>query len=110
MGLYERDYIQYSRSSGTFAARVYGWMTAGLGVTTLVSLGLYFSGWYRMLAPFWWVWCFATLGVSLYINAKIDRLSVPSVMKLLLVYSLLDGLFFGTIVPIYAYQYAGGGR
>lgn len=109
MGLYDRDYyIQDSRSSGTFASRVYGWMTAGLGVTTFVSLGLYFSGLYRVLFPFWWVWCLATLGVSLYINAKIDRLSVPSVMRLFLLYSFLDGLFFGTLVPVYAYQYGGG--
>lgn len=108
MGLYDRDYVQTSRSSGTFASRVYGWMTVGLGVTTLVSLSLYFSGLYRALFPLWWVWCFATFGVSLYINARLDRMSVPSVARSFLLYSVLDGLLFGTLVPVYAYQYGGG--
>lgn len=108
MGLYDRDYVQTSRLPGTFASRVYGWMTAGLAVTTLVSLGLYFSGLYLSLFSFWWVWCLATLGVSFFINARVDRLSVPAVSGLFLVYSVLEGLFLGTLVPVYAYQYGGG--
>ncbi|AAF73714.1 hypothetical protein CP_0890 [Chlamydia pneumoniae AR39] len=76
MGLYDRDYIQDSRVQGTFASRVYRWMTAGLIVTSCVALGLYFSGLYRSLFSFWWVWCFATLGVSFFINSKIQTLSV----------------------------------
>ncbi|BAE80999.1 transport permease [Chlamydia felis Fe/C-56] len=108
MGLYDRDYAQESRLPGTFTSRVYGWMTAGLAVTTFVSLGLYFSGMYKSLFAFWWVWCIATLGVSFYINAKIHKLSVPAVMGLFLAYSALEGLFFGTLVPVYAAQYGGG--
>lgn len=107
MGLYDRDYAQETRLSGTFSSRVYGWMTAGLAITTFVSLGLYFSGFYRILFPLWWVWCLATLGVSLYINARIHKLSVPAVMGLFLTYSALEGLFFGTLVPVYAFQYGG---
>ncbi|EPP37869.1 Inner membrane protein YbhL [Chlamydia avium] len=107
MGLYDRDYAQESRLSGTFTSRVYGWMTAGLAITTFVSLGLYFSGLYRVLFSLWWIWCIATLGVSFYINSKIHKLSVPAVMGLFLTYSALEGLFFGTLVPVYALQYGG---
>lgn len=108
MGLYDRDYVQESRLPGTFTSRVYGWMTAGLAVTTCVSLGLYFSGMYKTLFSFWWVWCIATLGISFCISAMIHKLSVPAVMGLFLVYSALEGLFFGTLVPVYAAQYGGG--
>lgn len=108
MGWRDLDYVQDSRYQGTFASRVYGWMTAGLAVTAVVSLGLYFSGFYRTLFPLWWIWCFATLGVSFFINARIHSLSVPAVMGLFLAYSVLEGLFFGTVVPIYVAQYGGG--
>nr|CRI43113.1 Uncharacterized protein TC_0206 [Chlamydia pneumoniae] len=108
MGLYDRDYIQDSRVQGTFASRVYGWMTAGLIVTSCVALGLYFSGLYRSLSSFWWVWCFATLGVSFFINSKIQTLSVSAVGGLFLLYSTLEGMFFGTLLPVYAAQYGGG--
>lgn len=107
MGLYDRDYIQEYRVPGTFASRVYGWMAMGLAVTTVVSLGLYFTGLYRALFSLWWIWCFATLGLSFFINAKINQLSVPAVMGLFLAYSVLEGMFFGTIVPVYAMQYGG---
>ncbi|MBQ8498534.1 Bax inhibitor-1/YccA family protein [Chlamydia sp.] len=108
MGLYDRDYAQDSRLPGTFSSRVYGWMTAGLAVTALTSLGLYATGAYRTLFSLWWVWCFATLGVSFYIQAQIQRLSVPAVMGLFLAYSVLEGMFFGTMVPVYAAQFGGG--
>ncbi|WP_276815941.1 Bax inhibitor-1/YccA family protein [Chlamydia gallinacea] len=107
MGLYDRDYAQESRMSGTFVSRVYGWMTAGLAITTFVALGLYFSGLYRSLFSLWWIWFPATLGVSFYINAKIHKLSVPAVAGLFVTYSVLDGLFFGTLVPVYALHYGG---
>lgn len=108
MGLYDRDYIQESRLPGTFASGVYSWMTAGLAVTTFVSLGLYYSGLYRSLFAFWWIWCLGTLGVSFFINARLQTLSLPAVMSLFLVYSVLEGMFFGTVLPIYAAQYGGG--
>ncbi|ANH78764.1 Bax inhibitor-1/YccA family protein [Candidatus Chlamydia sanziniae] len=108
MGLYDRDYIQDSRLQGTFASRVYGWMTAGLAVTTFFALGLYFTGLYKSLFSFWWIWCFATLGVSFFINAKIQKLSLPAVMGLFIAYSALEGMFFGTLLPVYAIQYGGG--
>ncbi|WP_100934166.1 Bax inhibitor-1/YccA family protein [Candidatus Chlamydia corallus] len=108
MGLYDRDYIQDSRLQGTFASRVYGWMTAGLIVTSCVALCLYFSGLYRSLFSFWWVWCLATLGVSFFINAKIQTLSVSTLGGLFLLYSTLEGMFFGTLLPVYAAQYGGG--
>lgn len=108
MGLYDRDYAQDSRLPGTFSSRVYGWMTAGLAVTALISLGLYATGAYRALFPMWWIWCFATLGVSFYIQAQIQKLSVPAVMGLFLAYSILEGMFFGTLVPVYAAQFGGG--
>ncbi|WP_201456288.1 Bax inhibitor-1/YccA family protein [Chlamydia sp. 17-3921] len=108
MGLYDRDYIQESRLPGTFVSRVYSWMTAGLAVTAFVSLGLYCTDLYKSLFAFWWVWCFGTLGISFFINSKIQTLSLSSVMGLFLAYSVLEGMFFGTLLPVYAAQYGGG--
>ncbi|WP_213318128.1 Bax inhibitor-1/YccA family protein [Chlamydiifrater volucris] len=109
MGLFERDYyIRDTRMPGTFASRVYGWMTAGLGITTLVALGLYFSGLYKVLFPMWAVWCFATLGVSFLINSRIHKMTVSGVIGAFITYAVLEGLFFGTIMPVYAAAYGGG--
>lgn len=94
--------------TGTFASRVYGWMTLGLAVTAGVTGFLSYTGLYKNLYSFWWVWCLGTLGVSLWINRQINQLSVQGVMALFIAYSVLEGLFFGTVIPGYAAAYGGG--
>ena len=46
--------------------------------------------------------------MSFYIQAQIQKLYVPAVMGLFLAYSVLEGMFFGTMVPVYAAQFGGG--
>ncbi|MEG3031341.1 MAG: Bax inhibitor-1/YccA family protein [Victivallaceae bacterium] len=94
--------------SGTFASRVYGWMTLGLSVTAGITGLLSYTGFYKTLYPYWWLWCLGTLGVSLWISRKINTLSVQGVMGLFIAYSVLEGLFFGTVIPGYAATYGGG--
>ncbi|EPP34813.1 inhibitor of apoptosis-promoting Bax1 family protein [Chlamydia ibidis] len=108
MGLYERDYIKDSQLPGTFTSRVYGWMTAGLSVTALVSIYLYYSGLYKFLGAFWMLYLLGNMGISLFIRTKFHTLSTHTTMGLFIAYSVLEGLFFGTLIPSYI-QFAGGG-
>lgn len=108
MGMSDREYQLQQKAVNTFSSRVYGWMTLGLATTAVVALFWYASGLFITLFSLWWVWCFATLGVSLWINAKVNKLTVPGVVGLFLTYSVLEGLFFGTVLPVYAASYGGG--
>ncbi|MCP5470037.1 MAG: Bax inhibitor-1/YccA family protein [Chlamydiales bacterium] len=107
MGIYDRDYVQDARSVGTFSTRVYGWMAIGLAFTAVVAFLVYATGLFIKLMPFWWVWSFATLGVAMVINFRLQRLSVPGVIGLFLTYSGMQGILFGTLLPAFAYAYGG---
>lgn len=108
MRISDREYQLQQKAISTFSSRVYGWMTLGLATTAVVALFWYTSGLFVTLFSLWWVWCFATLGVSLWINARIDQLTVTGIIGLFLTYSVLEGLFFGTVLPVYAASYGGG--
>lgn len=113
MGLYDRDYVRpqtfgASEAASSFASQVYGWMTIGLGVTAVVAWGLFRSGLWVALLPFWWVFAFATLGIGLAINARSNSLTFNGMMGLFLAYSVVEGAFFGTVLPLYAATYGGG--
>lgn len=90
-----------------FAARVYGWMSVGLGLTALITYFIYATGAFRVLMPYWWVWTLGTLGVGMAISSALQRLSVPAVALLFLLYAGMEGLFFGTLLPAFASAYGG---
>lgn len=107
MSMYDRKLIQDGRAVTTFSSRVYGWMAFGLCFTATIAFFLYKTGLYLALAPFWWVWAFATLGVAMGINVGIQRFSVGTVAALFLTYAGLEGILFGTILPLFAANYGG---
>ncbi|MGM0439532.1 MAG: Bax inhibitor-1/YccA family protein [Chlamydiota bacterium] len=112
MSLNDRDYIRHDGYPAvdvvsSFATRVYGWMTMGLLTTTLVCLLLYATGAYITLQPLWWVGVFGALGVGLAFNFLMKKLSFSALAMLFIVYSALEGMFFGIFVPLYAAAYGG---
>lgn len=107
MGIYDRDYIQDSRTIGTFTSRVYGWMAMGLAFTGAIAYFIFKTGLFITLMPFWWVWAFATFGVALGFNAAIQRFSIGGVIGMFLTYAGLQGIMFGTILPAFAAAFGG---
>ncbi|MBN4066849.1 Bax inhibitor-1/YccA family protein [Simkania negevensis] len=107
MAHYDRGYVQGSSRDtnavvGEFSTRVYGWMTLGLLMTALVAFVVINSGWSRALAPYTLLLGFATLGIALLINFKIQTFSFTTLSTLFLVYAAFQGIFFGTAIPYYA--------
>ena len=107
MALYDRTTIHDAGQISSFTSRVYGWMTAGLGLTATVAYMLWKSGVYMTLMPFWWLWAFGTLGIAMAINFSINRISIGGMIGLLLAYAGLEGLLFGTMLPLFAAAYGG---
>lgn len=99
--------VQDARDVGVFSTRVYGWMALGLAFTAAVALFVIQSGLYIKLAPFWWVWTVGTLGVAFGIQRSVQRSSLQTVIALFLTYAGLEGLLFGTILPLFAAAYGG---
>lgn len=108
MGMYERDYIiQDKRAVSSFSSRVYGWMSIGLAFTASIAYFIYQSGLYQSLMPFWWVWAFGTFGIAMGMNAALKRATIGTVVGLFLAYAGLEGILFGTILPVFAAAYGG---
>jgi FtsH-binding integral membrane protein len=112
MAMSDRDYA-YSRNNNeavasSFATKVYAWMAVGLALTAILAYGVFKSGLYVTLMPYWWVFAFGTLGIALAVNAMLQKLSVPAMMLLFLAYAALQGVFFGIVLPSYAAAYGGG--
>lgn len=112
MALYDRDYA-YNRNSNdlvvsSFATKVYAWMAIGLALTALVAYGVFKSGLYLSLLPYWWMLAFGTLGIAMAISTMLQKLSVPALALLFIAYAAMEGVFFGTLLPSYAAAYGGG--
>ncbi len=110
MSVFERDYARPAYSTAQvsgFATKVYGWMTLGLLVTALVALLVVQSGLYVSLLPFWWLPTFGTLAVAMVIRGRMNTLTYGGMASLFLLYSGLQGVFFGTVLPLYAMQVGG---
>lgn len=111
-GFIMRDMISGSNSTtssnvGSFSARVYGWMAIGLGITASIAFGLYASGVYLKLLPFWWLWSIGLFGVAIAISSSIQRISTQGAVALFLTYAALEGILFGTTLPAFAAAYGG---
>lgn len=118
MGMYDRDYSRDRMRSAamrgsyvaesSFTTKVYGWMTVGLAVTAFIAYFIYQSGAYISLMPYWFIWTLAAFGVAIGINVAAHKASAGTVALLFLVYSGIQGIFFGTILPGFAAAYGGG--
>jgi FtsH-binding integral membrane protein len=93
--------------TGSFATKVYGWMTTGLLLTAFVSYAIFHSGLFMALLPFWWVPTLGTFALAMVLNRAVDRLSFPALAGCFLLYGALQGVLFGTILPLYAAAYGG---
>lgn len=91
----------------TFASQVYTWLTAGLGLTAIIAFLCYQNGWFVALAPWSMPIVIASFVISMVISLGINRISYMSAAVLFLSYSLLQGLMFGTVLPVFAMQYGG---
>lgn len=90
----------------TFMRGVYGWMTAGLGVTAATALAvassesmlnLIFGNTLLLLVLF-----FGQIGLVLYLSARVSKLSATAATGLFLAYSALNGVTLSAILLVYA--------
>lgn len=103
---YQQSYSQsQDEATHAFLQRVYLWMTGGVGITALVgstaasipSLAAYLS---TGLAPFI-VLALLTLGMVIFLSARIQSLSASTAAAIFILYAALNGLLFTPIFLIY---------
>jgi uncharacterized protein len=105
MAVFDRDYARQptiEAAAASFSQRVYGWMTLGLGLTAAVALWVVKSGAYLSLLPYAFMIGLGTVGLSFAINAALTRATFQTMALLFLAYSGLQGVFFGSVLPVYA--------
>lgn len=97
---------QRAQVINAFMRGVYGWMTAGLGVTAGTALAvassetmlqLIFGNFMVMLLLF-----FGQIGLVLYLSARINKLSGTAATGLFMAYSALNGVTLSAILLVYA--------
>jgi FtsH-binding integral membrane protein len=110
MSLYDREYMQTQSSPAdvaSFSSKVYTWMTMGLGITSAVAYAVAKTGLYVQIMPFWFLLILGTFFITFFIVRKADTMTFPTMATWLTVYAVIEGVFFGTILPAYALQYGG---
>jgi FtsH-binding integral membrane protein len=110
MGLFDKDNVldpRQTQAVGTFSSRVYGWMAIGLGLTASIAYFIFRTGLFIKLLPFWWVWTLASFGIAMGFNAAIQRFTIGGVIGMFLTYAGLQGVMFGTILPVFAATFGG---
>lgn len=91
-------------SLAVYTAKIFLWMFAGLMITFAVAISVYTSGWvYRIFAmpamPF--ILLGAELFVVIYLSARLSRMSLGMARVLFLVYAILNGVVFSTLLVMY---------
>ncbi|MBT8361844.1 MAG: Bax inhibitor-1/YccA family protein [Desulfobacterales bacterium] len=86
-------------ASSIFLAKVFNWMTIGLGITGIVAYGTAVSGLAQIIigSPLFLVIAIGTLGLVFFLSARIDKIQASTASTLFIAYSVLNGLFFSTI-------------
>ena len=85
-----------------YMVRIYGYMTAGVGLTALVAWLTYqFTGPELLKNPIMWVFIFAPLVLVFFISARINTLSANAARWLFYVYAALVGVSLSTLFHIY---------
>ncbi len=96
-------------SINTFATQVYAWMAVGLLVTAVVAWALFSTGAYLYFGSgAILLTILGTLGIAIAIRAGISRFSFTTLAGLFIAYAVLEGIFFGSILPVYAVAFGGG--
>ncbi|UZP68869.1 Bax inhibitor-1/YccA family protein [Desulfovibrio mangrovi] len=89
-----------------FMRGVYGWMTAGLGVTALTALAVASSETMLQLifgnAMMTIMLFIGQIGLVMYLSARINKLSGSAATGLFLAYSALNGVTLSAILLVYA--------
>ena len=110
MAIDDRRYVQDRsdvESINTFATQVYSWMAIGLALTAVIAWFVYASGLHTTLIRYTLVLALGTFGVTMAISTRMNKLSFSGLASLFLVYSALEGLLFGSILPGYAQAFGG---
>jgi FtsH-binding integral membrane protein len=88
-----------------FLRSVYGWMSAGLGITALVA---YFVSQSPALVVaiagnplLYWGLFIAQLGIVFYLSARVDRIAANTAAMLFIAYSVLTGVTFSFILMVF---------
>lgn len=86
-------------ASSIFLAKVFNWMTIGLGITGIVAYVTAVSGLAQIIigSPLFLVIAIGTLGLVFFLSARIDKIQASTASTLFIAYSVLNGLFFSTI-------------
>ena len=103
----ERNVIDSAR---VFFANVYKYMFLALAVSGVTAYLAAASGWYLKIAinsqggmsPMGWVLMFAPVAVVLFLQFRINKLSIGSAIFIYLIYSILIGLSLSFIFFIYS--------
>jgi uncharacterized protein len=94
--------------STAFLSQAFFWMFLGLLLTSFVTFLVQTNtGLITTVAEYWIVFILAEVGLSLAIQAGINRMSASTALLLFFVFAAVNGLTFGVIV--YAYAAAGSG-
>lgn len=88
-----------------FFAKVYGWMTAGLMITGIISLlTLYTPGLLELIFSSRWVYFglfIGQLALVVYLSARVEKMSAATATLVFLGYSALTGLTLSVIFLVY---------
>jgi uncharacterized protein len=88
-----------------FLSQSFGWMFAGLLLTTGVAAVVTTqTGLQQAIRPLWLILVFGTFGLSIGIQALIPRLSATTALGLFFVFAATMGLTIGMIVSLYRVQ------
>ena len=97
------EYRQELAAQRTFMARVYGWMTIGLLVTALISVGMQFMGLNIAQAgrgPFFAL-MILQFGIAMAMSFAINRIPAVVAGGLFILYSAITGIIFSILFLIY---------
>lgn len=87
---------------GNFMAKVYGWMTAGLAITSITAFYIFDSGLIVDIFPYRMFLLIATLGIVWFLSARIDNIKSTTAISLFLLYSFITGITFSAILVAYS--------
>lgn len=93
----QRAVNQAGESLGRYMAKTFGWMFAGLLVTLIVAISMYFTGAfiYVIRIPAWnFLLLAAELILVISLSARLEKLSVASAKAMFFLYSAVNGIVF----------------
>lgn len=92
---------ELEKSRAAFMSKVYTWMTGGLLLTAGVSWWVIESGYQYFFLQNYWIVAFATLGIVLFMSARIEKMSMGAAIASFLVYAGVNGLLMGAIISLF---------